>query len=79
MVLIRYASLVRESESTISAPCFRTLAIDVVSGLLHLTKHRVLHLDIKLDNILVRVYGGMYAWANKTSMRRRPLNKIQRV
>ena len=79
MVLIRYASLVRESGSTISAACFRTLAIDVVSGLLHLTKHRVLHLDIKLDNILVRVYGGMYAWANKTSMRRRPLNKIQRV
>ena len=53
-MLDRYAARACEGGAFITTSAFKKLACDVISALLHLQRYHVLHLDVKLDNILVQ-------------------------
>jgi serine/threonine protein kinase len=53
VTLKQRASDVCVGGAAIPWPVFRTLACGVLTALLHLQNHHVVHLDVKMDNILV--------------------------
>ena len=52
------AAFLGNLKCSIDWPTFKVLALDVLSGLKHLQRHGVVHVDVRLPNILVDVGGG---------------------